>query len=179
MSVHSLHRMNSVEGVTVADRPGSIVADVGLGVVLSAAIAVTAFAIADSWGGGYWMFGCAVGAVVSVFALVRRRHRAWAAVAGLTVAATAIMVARLTHLPAEPSPATALGLSVLVGSAIRTLPSPWATTIATGGLAIVAGTWLTDGVTAVAGLNSAGWLAALVTGLWLRAFDTRRQAVVG
>jgi hypothetical protein len=178
MSVHSLHRMKSVSrlnGTTIVDRA----AEAGLGVVLAAAIAVTAFAIGDTWGGGYWVFGCATGAVVSMFALMRWYHRALAAVAGLTVAAAAIMVARLAQLPAEPSPATALGLSVLVGSAIRTLPSPWATTIATGGLAIVVGTWLTDGGTAIAALNSAGWLAALVTGLRLRAFDTHRQSVVG
>lgn len=175
MGVHSLHRMNSVSSVNGT----TTAADAGLGVVVAAALAVTAFAIADTWGGGYWVLGCASGAVVSMLALVRRRHRAWAAVAGLTVAATAILVSQLAHLPAEPSPATALGLSVLVGSAIRTLPSPWAIAIATGGLAIVAAAWLTDGFTAVAGLNSAGWLAALAAGLRLRAFDARRRAVVG
>ena len=172
-----MNGVSSVNGRNIADRPASGAVDAGLGVVFAAALAVTAFAIADSWGGGYWLFGCAAGAVVCVLALTRR-HRAWAAVAGLTVAATAIPVAWIAHLPAEPSPAMALGLSVLVGSAIRTLPAPWAAAIATGGLAIVAGAWLTDGVTVVAGLNSAGWLAALGIGLWMRLLDTRRRGVV-
>ncbi|RSM80953.1 metal transporter [Kibdelosporangium aridum] len=152
--------MNSVK---IANPP----VDVGMGVVFVAALAVTAYAIADSWGGDYWMFGCVTGAAVCVLAMTRR-HRMWAAPAGLAVAATAILVASVAELPAEPGPAMALGLSVLVGCAVRTLPAPGAAAVATGGLATVVGTWLTDGATAVAMLNSAGWLAALVIGLWLR-----------
>ncbi|RZQ60991.1 metal transporter [Amycolatopsis suaedae] len=152
--------MNSAK---IATRP----VDVGMGVVFAMALAVTAYLLADSWGGGYWVFGCTTGAVVCVLAMTWR-HRMWAAPAGLVVAATAIPVASVAGLPAEPGPGTALGLSVLVGSAIRTLGAPGATAVAAGGLAIVAGTWLTDGATAVAMLNSVGWLAALVIGLWPR-----------
>lgn len=166
--------MNSVE---IADRPGGIAVDAGLGVVFTAALAVTAFAIADTWGGDYWMFGCAAGTVVCVLALTRR-HRAWAAVAGLVIAAATILVAHVAKLPAEPSPAMVLGLSVLVGSAIRTLPILWATAVAGGGLGIVVSSWLTGEGTTVAVLNSAGWLAAVGTGLGLRLRDTRRHTVV-
>jgi hypothetical protein len=116
----------------IAGGPADIAVDAGLGAVSAAALAFTAFAIADTWGGDHWLFGCAAGVVVCLLALTRRHHREWTAVAGLAVAAIAILLAGVAHLPAEPSPALALGLSVLVGSAIRTLPVPWATAIVTG-----------------------------------------------
>jgi signal transduction histidine kinase len=161
-----------------------IAADAGLGVMFAAALAVTAIALADSWGGDYWLFDCAAGLVVCVIALVRRRHRARAAVAGLAVAATAILVARIAQLPSEPGPAMILGLSVLVGSAIRTLPAAPAGAIAATGFAVVAGTRLlaahpsSSALTTVTVLNGAGWLAALAIGLGLRLFDVRRRATV-
>ncbi|WHT23308.1 histidine kinase [Crossiella sp. CA-258035] len=163
-------------GTTSVKRLAGIMADTGLGVALAAALAITAFAIADSWGGGYWVVGCATGLVLGVLALLRRRHLAGAAVAGLTVAATAVLLARLAHLPAEPGPATTLGLSVLIGSAVRTLSIPWASAIAAGGLALVAGSALAQSESAVTMLGVAGWLAALATGLGLRLLDTHRQA---
>ncbi len=144
--------------------------------MFTAALTVTAFAIADTWGGGYWVFGCAAGLVLGVLALLRRHHRGWAAIAGLAVAATAIVVADLAHLPAEPGPAAALGLAVLIGSAIRTLSIPWATAVAAGGLVLVVGTALTAWASAVTTLGIAGWLAALATGLGLRLLDTHRHA---
>ncbi|MEV7908174.1 metal transporter, partial [Streptomyces anulatus] len=98
------------------------VADAGLGVVLAAAVAFQAYRIAGSWGDGYWLFGAAVGASVCALALIRRRDPFRTAVAGLTVAAFAVLATRLVHLPAEPGPAALLGLAVLVGSAVRTLP---------------------------------------------------------
>lgn len=164
----------------LAGRAG-IAADVGLGVASAAALAFSAAAIAGSWGGDYWQFDCAAGVVVCVITLVRRRHRARAAVAGLAVAAAAILVARVAHLPAEPGPAMALRLSVLVGSAIRALPIPSAIAVAAGGFAVVAGTRLaappsSSGITAVTTLNGTGWLAALAIGLSLRLLDTRREA---
>lgn len=169
----------------IRDRPAGlpgVAADAGLGVVFVAALAVTAFAIADTWGGRYWVFGCAAGLVVCVLALVRQRHPGWVAGAGLAVAAFAIVVARVAHLPAEPGPAMTLGLSVLVGSAIRTLPVLWAAAIAAAGLVLVVGAGLTASappsvVPAVTTLNGAGWLAALATGLCLRVLDTRRHVV--
>jgi signal transduction histidine kinase len=146
-------------------------------------IATTAFAFAETWGGGYWVFGCAAGLVMGVLALVRKHHRGWAAGAGLAVAVVAIVVARVAQLPAEPGPAAAFGLCVLIGSATRTLPIPWAAAIAAGGLALVVGAGLTapaspSGVPVVTTLNGAAWLAALVTGMGLRMLDDRRRTVV-
>jgi signal transduction histidine kinase len=160
-----------------------VVADVGLGVVFAAALTFTAYAIADSWGGAYWQFDLAAGVVVCVIALVRRRNRAWAAIAGLAVAAVTILVARAAGLPAEPGPAMALALAVLVGSAVRTLPAQSAGAIAAAGLAVVAGSWAVQlpsasGIPGVATLNAVGWLAALALALALRSLDAGRRATV-
>ncbi|WP_433255945.1 sensor histidine kinase [Streptosporangium sp. CA-135522] len=164
-----------------AERTG-VMADVGLGAVFAATLAFWAFLIARSWGGDYWRFGCAAGAVVCVIALARRRDRTWAAVAGLAVAVAAVLVARLAHLPSEPGPAMALGLSVLVGSAVRALPAPSACAVAAGGCAVVAGSLLTahassSGVPSVTALNGTGWLAGLAIGLCLRLLSARRRSV--
>ncbi|MEU7891577.1 histidine kinase [Nonomuraea sp. NPDC049152] len=166
---------------TLAGRAG-IAADVGLGAVFAVALAFWAFRIAESWGGEYWRFDCAAGAVVCACALVRRSDPARAAVAGLAVAAAAVLIARLAHLPAEPGPAMALGLSVLIGSAIRALPAPGAVAVAAGGFAVVAGSLLaaltsTSSHQAVATLNGVGWLAAVAIGLWPRLLDARRRAI--
>ncbi|WP_433356515.1 sensor histidine kinase [Microtetraspora malaysiensis] len=155
--------------------------DIGLAVVFAAVLAFWAYRIADSWGGGYWQFGCAAGAVVCLIALLRRRERAWAAIAGLAVAAVAIPAALFGGLPAEPGPAIALGLSVLVGSAVRTLPVRSAGAVAAGGLAVVAASLfsartLAFGVPAVTMLNGAGWLAAVAAGLAPRLLAARRRA---
>jgi signal transduction histidine kinase len=134
------------------------------GVGFAAALAVQAYAVEDSWGGTYWAFGCGAGLVVCVLALLRQ---AWA---GLVVAAVAIVVAGVAHLPGEPSPAMALGLAVLVGSAIRAGP---AVLVAGGGLAVVAGSWfVTPGV---ATLNALAWCGAVITGLGLRLLDDRHR----
>ncbi|MDW5326631.1 histidine kinase [Plantactinospora sp. KLBMP9567] len=160
-----------------------VAAEAGLGILFVAALVDTAAALAASWGGRYWLFDCAAGAVAGGIALARRRHRLWTAVAGLTLAAVAILVARSAGLPAEPGPAMALALSVLVGSAIRTLPARSAAAIAVAGLAIVVGAHLAFppssgiGVGAVPGLNALGWLAALACGLGLRLLAARRRAV--
>ncbi|WP_245656346.1 sensor histidine kinase [Microtetraspora fusca] len=155
--------------------------DIGLAVVFAAVLAFWASRIAESWGGGYWQFDCAAGAVVCLIALLRRRERAWAAIAGLAVAAVAIPAALFGGLPAEPGPAMALGLSVLVGSAVRTLPARSAGAVAAGGLAVVAASLLSArtlalGVPAVTMLNGAGWLAAVAAGLTPRLLGARRRA---
>ncbi|MGV9771751.1 sensor histidine kinase [Streptosporangium sp. NPDC003464] len=162
-------------------RSARIAADIGLGAVFAAALAFQASRIAGSWGGDYWRFGCAAGAVVCMIALIRRRGRAWAAFAGLSVAAVAVLAARLAQLPGEPSPAMALGLSVLTGSAIRALPVLPACAVAAGGATVAAGGLLAAHVSssnpAVAVLNGAGWLVSLAVGLWPRLLDARRRAV--
>ncbi|MEZ0073262.1 sensor histidine kinase [Planotetraspora sp. GP83] len=170
--------------MNVPDRPpgrARVAADAALGAVFAAALAVWAAAIADSWGGGYWRFDCAAGAVVCLIALVRRRDRLRAAVAGLAVAAAAILVARFAQLPGEPGPAMALALSVLVGSAIRALPVLPAGAVAAGGFAVAAGSLAahktSPGVPAVIVLNGTGWLAAVAIGLGLRLLDARRRAI--
>jgi signal transduction histidine kinase len=132
------------------------------------ALGVQAYAVVDSWGGAYWVPGCAAGAVVCVLALLRRR--VWAAGAGLVVAAAAMAVARTAHLPAEPGPATALGLAVLVGSAIRTRST---FLVAAGGLVVAAASWfVTPGVATV---NALAWCGAVITGLGLRLLDDRHR----
>ncbi|MFC7590375.1 sensor histidine kinase [Nonomuraea antimicrobica] len=151
--------------------------EAGLGVAFAVVLAFCAYRLAVSWGGGYWVFDCAAGAVVCGLALVRRRARWWAAVAGLGVAVAAIVVARLAELPAEPGPGLALGLSVLVGSAIRVLPPPQAVAVGGGGLAVVAGSLFSGSAhTALVLLNGLAWLAALAAGLGPRLLDARRAA---
>jgi signal transduction histidine kinase len=163
------------------DRRVRLVADAGLGVVFAVMLVVTAVAIGSSWGGVYWLFDVAAGLVVCGIALLRRRHRAGAATAGLGVAAVAIMVSWVAELPQEPGPAMALALAVLVGSAVRVLPARSAVVIAAAGLAVVAGTWSAEalsssGISGVTTLNTAGWLGALAVGLSGRLLNARRRA---
>jgi signal transduction histidine kinase len=144
-----------------------------------AALVVEAIAIAQSWGARYWLLGGAAAVLVCLLALLRQRQRAWTAAAGLTVAALTIVAARAAHLPAEPGPAMALGLSVLVGSAIRALPPVPAGAIASAGLAVVIGSGLaahSSSVPAVVALNGVPWLAAVAVGLSLRLLDSRGKA---
>lgn len=152
----------------------------GLGVVLLAAIGVEAVAVAQSWGARYWLFGGAAAVVVGLLALLRGRQRLWPALAGVTIAAGTILTARVAGLPAEPGPAMALALSVLLGSALRALPPVPAGALAAAGLAVVAGTQLAArpaaGPTAVTTINGAAWLAAVAVGLSLRTLDSRAAA---
>ena len=144
-----------------------------LGLVLVTGLGLTAYLIADSWGGLYWLFDCVVGVAAGVLALLRGPQRTWPVAIGLAVAATAIVVARIADLPQEPGPVTALALAVLVGSGIRTLAGPRAVAVAAGGFAVVAGTWLTAlpdaaGFTAVTVVNTVTWLVAATLGISLR-----------
>ncbi|TYB69868.1 sensor histidine kinase [Nonomuraea sp. PA05] len=150
----------------------------GLGVACAVVLAVWSHRIVDSWGGGYWVFGCAAGAVVCLLALVRRRAPLWTAVAGMAVAAVAIAIVRPADLPAEPGPGLALGLSVLVGSALRRLPAPQAAGVGAGGLAVALGSQLSGSPhIGVLTLNLAAWLAAVAGGLGPRLLAARRAAV--
>ncbi|RBQ18181.1 sensor histidine kinase [Spongiactinospora rosea] len=160
--------------MNVRDR--AVQVDIGLGAVFAAALAFQAYRIAQSWGGGHWVFGCAAGAVVSVIALVRRRERCWTAVAGLAVAVVAILAARFGGLPREPSPAMALALAVLVSSAVRALPARQAVAVAGGGLAVATGALAVFAGAAVAVLNALAWAAAVAAGLWPRYLAGRRRA---
>ncbi|WBB75991.1 histidine kinase [Micromonospora sp. WMMD1128] len=160
-------------------------ATAGLAVVFLAAIGIEAAAIAQTWGVRYWLAGGSAAVVVCVLALVRRRQRAWAAIAGLGIAGLAIAGARLFHLPTEPGPAMALALAVLVGSAVRALPPVPAGVLAAGGLAVVGGACLaarphasgtTSGASGVVLMNVVAWLGAVTAGLALRLLDDRAAA---
>ncbi|MFI7702127.1 sensor histidine kinase [Nonomuraea sp. NPDC049480] len=153
-----------------------VAVDVGIGVVLAVAVAFQASEIAGSWGDGYGVFGAIVGASMCVLTLVRRRDPLRTAVAGLGVAALAVFVTYLVDLPAEPGPATSLGLAVLLGSAIRTLPAITAGAVAAGGLAVMGGGLLANPRSAVPILGGLAWLAALAIGLGPRLLAARRHA---
>ncbi|SCL21749.1 Signal transduction histidine kinase [Micromonospora pallida] len=170
-------RSRGLGGVT-----NRLATDVALGGAFLLAIVVEIVALADSWGVRYWLFGGAAAVVVCLLALLRRWHRAWLAAAGLTVAALTVLVARLAHLPAEPGPAMALALAVLVGAAVRTLPRVPAGAVAAGGLGIVVGSQIAalpaPGIAPVTSLAGLAWLTAVAVGLSLRLVDVRRQATV-
>ncbi|GAA2433427.1 hypothetical protein GCM10010191_54510 [Actinomadura vinacea] len=153
----------------------------GLGAVFLAAIAGQAAAIAQTWGAWYWVPGSISAAAVCLLALLGRHRPPWPAVAGLGVTALAILVLLLVDrdLPAEPSPALAVGLAVLIGSAVRTLPPVPAGAVAGAGLAVVAAGQLAaapppagSSVTSMAVLF---WLVAVVAGLTLRLLDSRAR----
>ena len=150
-----------------------------LGVLFAAAILVEAAALAQSWGLRYWAFGGPAAAVVCALALLRHRRPIVLAVAGLAVAALAILVAHLAGRPAEPGPAMALGLAVLVGSAVRRQPPVPAGAIAAGGLAIVvAGQLASSGASEIAPVTTIGapvWLLSVVVGVSLRLLDDRAR----
>lgn len=154
-------------------------ADLGLAALFAVALCVQAVAVTVSWGGGYWLFGCGTGLAVCALALLRRQNRGLTAVAGLAIATVAIPIAWLAGQPSEPGPAMASGLSVLVGSAVRTLSPRWAVGVASGGFVTAAesmlATYPTLEVTTVTMLNGLGWFTALSVGLGLRLIDTRRR----
>ncbi|MGN9841372.1 sensor histidine kinase [Nonomuraea sp. H19] len=157
-------------------------AEVGLGTVFAGLLAFWAYQVADSWGGGYWRFGCVAGAIVCGLALTRRRGRVWAAVAGLAVAVAAILASRFADLPGEPGPAMALALSVLVGSAVSALPVLPACAVAAGGLAVAACSLLTAHPSAsalppVTVLNTGAWLAGVAIGLCSRLLAAHRRTM--
>lgn len=155
--------------------------DIGLGAVFAGALALQASQLAVSWGGDYWLFGCVAGLVVCATAVLRRRHPVGAASIGLAVAVAAILVAWDADLPHEPGPAMALGLAVLVGSAIRALPARSAVAVTAGGFLVVAASFLVglsgSSSAVVAGLNGITWLGSVAAGLYLRLLDTQRRAI--
>jgi signal transduction histidine kinase len=100
-------------------------------------------------------------------------------VAGLAVAAGAIVFAHLARLPTEPGPATVLGLAVLVGTAVYRRPAGRAAAVGAAGLVVVVASRLlvlpsSSGV--IPNLAALGWVVAVATGLALRLRDARRRA---
>ncbi|MFD8934096.1 sensor histidine kinase [Streptomyces sp. NPDC059578] len=166
--------------MTSTNRWTKVAATAGAGGVFLAAIAVQWAALAQTWGAAYGAPGAAVAVVVCVLALVRHRERTRTAVAGLLTAAVAVLVGPLfdVELPAEPGPATTLGLAVLIGSAVRALPAVRAGAVAGGGLLLIAGQFAARPASAVVVLAVVGWLVALAVGGALRMQDARARAAV-
>lgn len=168
----------SLINVTIPNPWAKGVSTVGLGVTFLAAIAIQAVALAQTWGAASWVPGAAAAVVVCGLALMRHRGRTWTAVAGLVVAAVAFVVPLLpdTQLPAGLGPSIALGLAVLIGSAVRVLPTVRAGVIAGCGLLLVAAQFVSRPATAVTAIAAVAWLAALGVGLSLRRLDDRAKA---
>lgn len=174
-------QVGGLSRVTLLDRGLGLTLTAGFGALFLVVLLGQAVSIERSWGGWYWLPGTTAAVAVCLLALARRRQRTRATVAALTVAAAAVIAAGVADLPQEPSPATALGLSVLVGSAVRTLPPRTAGCLAAGGLAVVAGGQLAArptmvGITGVTGLTAVLLLTAVAAGLWLRLLDDRARA---
>ncbi|MFD9719261.1 metal transporter [Streptomyces sp. NPDC059076] len=158
-------------------RPAGMGFTIGLGIAFALGIILTMYLLMHSWGGASWVFGLIVSVVMSALALLRDGHRAQTAAVGLavTVAAVVVSLAVGGDLPQEPAPVSALALSVLVGSAIRTLRRGPAALIAVGGGGVTALIWV-DGWSLVTILATMGMLAAFVLGSVLRVLDRRRHA---
>jgi hypothetical protein len=157
-------------------RRSGLPADAGLGAVFVLGITFTAYMLIISWGGAYWVYTTIVAAVTCALALLRTRQKLWTTAAGAAVTAVAIVVSAVADLPQEPSPMAALGLAVLVGSSIRTLPPRQAIGVAAGGLTVIALVWISGptGVTIMATLLLAGAVAA---GPLLRTHASARRPV--
>ncbi|MCT9139303.1 sensor histidine kinase [Streptomyces violarus] len=164
--------------MTIPNPWAKVVSTVGLGVTFLVMIAIQAVALAQTWGAASWVPGAAAAVVVCGLALMRHRERTWTAVAGLGVAALAVLVPLLpgTRLPAGLGPSLALGLAVLVGSAVRVLPTVRAGIIAGAGLLLVIAQFTARPATAVSAIAAAAWLAACGVGLSLRRLDDRATA---
>lgn len=164
----------------LADRVGD-----GTDVALAAAFAVVialdsrTVAAADE----QWSFTLGTGLAICGLALLRRRHRYAAAVAGLAVFGTAGLVAALASLPAPAFTSGALaGLLALGASAIRRLPARQGALIALAGTMLIAATEADRAADTVAARTLFGlagtmiWAAALALGGWLRYVDRRQQS---
>ncbi|WP_414945502.1 histidine kinase [Amycolatopsis sp. cmx-11-32] len=170
-------RLGTLTVVTTPDRWVKVASDAGLGALFLAAIAIQVFALAASWGGASWVPGALAAIVVCGLALARRRERTWTAVTGLVVAALTILIGLLpaTRLPTEPGPAMALGLAVLIGSAVRTLAPVRAGAIAGAELLLIVAQLAVGPVSAVPAIAAATWLAGVAAGLALRVLDGRTR----
>lgn len=175
-----VHRQifDNLISMIVPDRWAKAASTVGLGVAFLAAIALQAVALAQTWGAAFWIPGAASAVVVCGLALIRRRERTWTAVAGLVVAALTVLVPLLPgiELPAGLGPSLALGLAVLIGSAVRALPPVRAGAIAGAGLLVIAAQFAAQRASSVATVAAAAWLVALGVGLYLRTLDSRAKA---
>jgi signal transduction histidine kinase len=158
-----------------------VVVVAGLGGLFVLLLGFWAAKISRSWGGGYWGFDFAAGVAMAVIVLFWRRRRLGAGIAGLVLAGGAVLVAWSAGLPSEPGPAMALGLAVLMASAVWTLPVRQAGALVAGGLAVAVAAGLRGGPgdhVPVVVLAGCCWLAGVGAGLVPRLLAVRRQAMV-
>ncbi|MFE0425569.1 sensor histidine kinase, partial [Streptomyces sp. NPDC058953] len=165
-------------GIAVPARWAGGVSAIGLGVVFLAAVVVQADALGRTWGAAYWVPGTATAVPVCALALLRHRDRTRTAIAALLVAALGVLVTALpgTGLPAALGPPVALGLGVLVGSAVRSLPPARAAAVAGAGLLLAAAQFAVRPTSVVGPVAAAILLAAAGAGLSLRRLDGRAVA---
>jgi signal transduction histidine kinase len=159
-------------------RPSSVV-EVGLALLFAAALAAQALFVADA--GGSWAINLLGGAAICALALSRRRDPIRAAALGIVVAAAALLVARLWHLPTPPNLAGTLGLCVLACAALRVASPAAAAAIAVGGaMVVLAGRPFALPVPApvFGDTRALGWAAVVAAGLWLRQLDSNRRAEI-
>ncbi|WP_426511273.1 hypothetical protein ACPPVO_11995 [Dactylosporangium sp. McL0621] len=136
--------------------------DLALAAVCAAALGVTAFMLAGSWGGTSWLLDVLAGVAVVVLVVLRSP---WS----IAVALAAVAVARVADQPQEPGPAAALALAFLVAWAVPR--GAW--WVPAGGLAVVAATWASalpdeHGFTPVTVIDAALWGLGLGAGLVAR-----------
>jgi signal transduction histidine kinase len=159
--------------------------DVALGVLMAAVIALNTLVTART--SSAWPFGFGVGVAICATALLRGRNRAWAAVTGLALFAVTGLATALGAIPPGPFFGGGLvGLAVLGGAAVRTLPPRPAAIIGVVGTGVVAvsETAGPDGLfdhRALYALTGATfWSLALAVGLYLRYLDfMHRQTLEG
>ncbi|MET7419011.1 histidine kinase [Dactylosporangium sp. NPDC005555] len=173
------------------------VGNIGLAAALATLVAGTAVAIAASWGGAYFLPGAAAGLLAGAAALLRHRagpdggsaggagdvrSRLRAAIAGLVVAAVAVVAAHVAGLPAEPAPAVSLALALLIGSVARVASLRVAAGVAVAALMVVGAGAVSrpgeSGAFAVTMFGLLAWSGGVLGGVGLRLLDARRIAAV-
>jgi signal transduction histidine kinase len=157
-------------------------ANVALGVVMAMALAIDALRIGPGCAHRGFDFG--VGLVICATALLRGRHLAWAAAAGLIVYAVAALAATLWNLPAGlflGGAGALAGLLVLGAAAAQASPARPAVIIGIAGTFVVSASQIPqappslDGRAFVVLAGATAWATALVIGTWLRYIDRRRR----
>jgi signal transduction histidine kinase len=159
-------------------------AEVALGAAMALSIVLTAMAHAKD--DRSWLFGIGVGIAIGLTALLRGRSQAKAALTGLFLfAATGLAIMVGSIPPVGPFfGGGIIGLAVLGGAAVRTLPARPAVVIAAAGTAVIAASetagpsGLFDHRVLYALAGATLWSAGLGVGVYLRYLDfLHRQAL--